>query len=67
MREGTYYGQCSELCGIKHGFMPIKVQVVSKPDFDAWVATQRKSARRDATPDERLERRAIARLKRAAD
>jgi cytochrome c oxidase subunit 2 len=34
---GVYYGQCSELCGIKHGFMPIKVRVVSKEDFAKWV------------------------------
>ena len=43
-KEGTYYGQCSELCGINHGFMPIKVQVVSKGAFDEWVAKQRKAA-----------------------
>ena len=36
-REGTYYGQCSELCGANHGFMPIKVHVVSKAAFDEWV------------------------------
>lgn len=34
---GLYYGQCSELCGIKHGFMPIAVRVVSKEDFAKWV------------------------------
>lgn len=34
---GTYYGQCSELCGIRHAFMPITVQVVSQEDFEAWV------------------------------
>ncbi|MGH6719660.1 MAG: cytochrome c oxidase subunit II, partial [Alphaproteobacteria bacterium] len=37
-REGTYYGQCSELCGVNHGFMPIQVEVVSKERFAAWVA-----------------------------
>jgi len=36
-KEGTYYGQCSELCGVRHGFMPITVKVVSQEDFDAWV------------------------------
>jgi len=36
--EGTYYGQCSELCGIKHAFMPIEVQVVSQIEFDRWIA-----------------------------
>ncbi len=34
---GTFYGQCSQLCGVGHGFMPIAVQVVSKDDFAAWV------------------------------
>ena len=34
---GTYYGQCSELCGINHAFMPTVVEVVSREDFDAWV------------------------------
>jgi len=36
-REGTYYGQCSELCGVNHGFMPIMVKAVSKEAFAAWV------------------------------
>ena len=36
-REGVYYGQCSELCGAKHGFMPIAVEVVSRDRFDQWV------------------------------
>lgn len=35
--EGTYYGQCSELCGVGHGFMPITVHVVSQEEFDAWL------------------------------
>jgi cytochrome c oxidase subunit 2 len=37
-RIGTYYGNCRELCGIDHAFMPIEVRVVSQADFDAWVA-----------------------------
>ncbi len=37
---GTYYGQCSELCGVDHAFMPIEVKVVSQADFDAWVAAK---------------------------
>lgn len=37
-REGVYYGQCSEICGTNHGYMPIAVEVVSKDKFDAWVA-----------------------------
>jgi cytochrome c oxidase subunit II len=35
---GVYYGQCSELCGTNHGYMPIAVEVVSKEDFARWVA-----------------------------
>ena len=37
---GVYYGQCSELCGKDHSYMPIVVEVVSPGDYDAWVATQ---------------------------
>ena len=36
-KTGTYYGQCSELCGIRHAFMPIRIEVVSKDEFAAWV------------------------------
>ena len=36
-KEGTYYGFCSELCGIDHAFMPIAVKIVSKAEFEAWV------------------------------
>ena len=36
-REGLYYGQCSELCGARHGYMPIAVEVVSKEKFAEWV------------------------------
>jgi cytochrome c oxidase subunit 2 len=39
-QPGTYYGQCSELCGVNHGFMPIMVKAVSKEEFDAWVQEQ---------------------------
>jgi len=35
--EGTYYGQCSEICGTGHGFMPIEVRAVSREAFDDWV------------------------------
>ncbi len=37
-REGVFYGQCSELCGRDHAFMPIAVQAVSPEKFDAWAA-----------------------------
>lgn len=36
--EGVFYGQCSELCGAGHGYMPIAVEVVSQSAFEAWVA-----------------------------
>ncbi len=36
-KEGVYYGQCSELCGIKHAYMPVAVRVVSQAKFDTWV------------------------------
>jgi cytochrome c oxidase subunit 2 len=39
-RPGVYYGQCRELCGIDHGFMPIEVHAVSQAEFDAWVASK---------------------------
>ena len=36
-KVGTYYGQCSELCGIKHAFMPIEVRVVTEEDYQEWL------------------------------
>lgn len=36
-KPGIYYGQCSELCGIRHGFMPIMVEVVTEEQFAAWL------------------------------
>ncbi|KKC26709.1 cytochrome c oxidase subunit II [Sphingomonas sp. SRS2] len=39
-REGLYYGQCSELCGARHGYMPIAVEVVSKDKFAEWVRSK---------------------------
>nr|WVH38393.1 cytochrome c oxidase subunit 2 [Colpomenia sinuosa] len=36
-REGVFYGQCSELCGVNHGFMPIVVQAVSQDEYLTWV------------------------------
>lgn len=37
-REGTYYGQCSEICGKDHAFMPIAIRVVAQDKYDAWFA-----------------------------
>jgi cytochrome c oxidase subunit 2 len=36
-KTGVFYGQCNELCGVDHSFMPIEVDVVDQPTFDAWV------------------------------
>lgn len=36
--EGIYFGQCSELCGLAHAYMPITVKAVSQADYDAWIA-----------------------------
>ncbi len=41
-KEGIFYGQCSELCGIKHAFMPITVEVVSQEKYNEWVAMAKK-------------------------
>lgn len=39
-RPGTYYGQCSELCGINHAYMPIEVRAVPRAEFERWVVEQ---------------------------
>jgi cytochrome c oxidase subunit 2 len=52
-REGTYYGQCSQLCGRDHAFMPIAVHVVSDKDFAAWLEqAKKKFASDDSRPTE---------------
>lgn len=47
-KPGTYRGQCAELCGVNHGFMPIVVEAVNQEDFDKWVAAQTKTEDQDA-------------------
>ncbi|MDY0883977.1 cytochrome c oxidase subunit II [Dongia soli] len=50
-KPGIYYGQCSELCGVRHGFMPITVRAVTQEEFAKWVAdAQKKFAKVDGTP-----------------
>jgi len=49
-KEGIYYGQCSELCGKNHAYMPIEVRVVSEPAFAAWVEEAKKKYAGDAPP-----------------
>jgi cytochrome c oxidase subunit 2 len=46
-REGMYYGQCSELCGKDHAFMPIAVRVVNDQEFAAWLDQAKKKFARD--------------------
>jgi len=41
-KEGVFYGQCSELCGARHAYMPIELHVVSQADYDAWLAGAKK-------------------------
>ncbi len=47
-REGMYYGQCSQLCGRDHAFMPIAVHVVSEKDYTAWLEQAKKKYATDA-------------------
>jgi cytochrome c oxidase subunit 2 len=49
-KPGTYYGQCTELCGMNHAYMPIVVIALSEKDFEAWVAAQ-KGQGQDSTAD----------------
>jgi len=54
-REGVYHGQCSELCGQRHAFMPITIRVVSEADYAKWLAdAQKKFAATDTTAATRL-------------
>ena len=48
--EGTFHGQCSELCGKDHAFMPITVRVVNDAEFASWIETQKKNAGLDGAP-----------------
>ena len=51
-RDGVYYGQCNQICGINHAFMPIKIQAVSKDDFRNWlVDAKKKFAHNDKSPE----------------
>ncbi|MDZ4364619.1 MAG: cytochrome c oxidase subunit II, partial [Brevundimonas sp.] len=39
-RNGVFYGQCSELCGVDHAFMPIQINVVTQAEFERWIASK---------------------------
>ena len=47
LKEGTYYGQCSELCGMLHGFMPIVVKAVSETEYNEWVQAKKAAAKKN--------------------
>jgi cytochrome c oxidase subunit II len=49
-KTGTYRGQCAELCGRDHGFMPIVLEVKSKQDFDQWLKAQEAAKQPAASP-----------------
>ena len=50
-KEGTYYGECNQICGVNHSFMPIKIHVVSKDEYAKWVVmAKQKFAARDNGP-----------------
>lgn len=49
-REGTYYGQCSEICGTGHAYMPIAIKAVSKDEFARWVEQAQEDFASDEAP-----------------
>ncbi len=51
-KPGIYRGQCAELCGRDHGFMPVVVEVKPRAEFDAWLAAQKKASQAADAPDE---------------
>ena len=53
-KEGTYYGQCSELCGIKHAFMPITVKVVSEEEYQDWLSEARVKFAKEEIKNDKL-------------
>lgn len=53
-KEGVFYGQCSELCGVGHAYMPVAVEAVSRERFDAWVREARQRFARVDQPEQRV-------------
>jgi cytochrome c oxidase subunit 2 len=51
-KPGVYYGQCNQICGVNHAFMPIAVRAVSKEEFTRWVEEAKKqfAKQEDAAP-----------------
>ena len=50
-QPGDYYGMCSELCGVNHGYMPIHIKALPKADFAAWVVKAKKEFSSNETED----------------
>lgn len=50
-KPGHYFGQCSELCGILHGFMPIEIFAVSQEEFDKWIASKTEPIEKEQSGD----------------
>jgi cytochrome c oxidase subunit 2 len=48
--EGTYYGECNQICGVNHAFMPIKVVALAKPDFEKWLGEAKQKFAAAAPP-----------------
>ena len=62
-KTGTFYGQCSELCGIKHAFMPITVNVVTEDEYAIWLDdAKQKFALEDTNSNIKVVKNEIKRL-----
>ena len=60
-RAGVYRGQCSELCGVNHGYMPIVIEAKSKQDFAKWLDKAKKEFANDALPTKVVQKDIIVR------
>ena len=55
-KVGTYYGQCSELCGIKHAFMPIEVRVVTEEEYQEWLLDAKVRFAKEANEEDQFKK-----------
>ena len=60
-RAGVYRGQCSELCGVNHGYMPIVIEAKSKQDFAKWLNKAKKEFANEASPTKVVQKDTIVR------
>ena len=60
-RAGVYRGQCSELCGVNHGYMPIVIEAKSKQDFAKWLDKAKKEFANEASPTKVVQKDTIVR------